>query len=261
MGSFADSIENAILDHIFENGAYTPTATVELALWVGDPTDTGAGGAEAAYTNYARQTLSFGAAAARAITQSAQVDFPLAGATPQAGITHYAVFEAGAGAILAHGALSSTVNVVEGNTPSVAASEVVISVGAGAMSDYLANTILDFVFRNQAFAAPGIFIALTTATITDANTGSNITEHAGDAYARLDFADWSAAAAGALQNNTPATFATPTGSGWGTIVATAICDAVSGGNVLFYDNGIVDQAVGAGDTVRFNTGDFDVSIS
>lgn len=263
MGSFADNLENEILDHIFENGAYVPTATVELALWVGDPTDTGAGGAEAAYTNYARQTISFSAAASRAIVQNGQVDFPLCGVSGQAGITHYAVFEASAGNILAHGALTGTINVVQGNTPSIATTEVQISVSAGAMSDYLANTVLDFVFRNQAFAAPGIFLALLTAVGADGQTGATMTEVANlNNYSRLDFADWSAAAGGALQNNTAATFATPSDT-WGTVVAVAVMDSgVHGaGNVLFYDNAIVDQAVGNGDTVRFNSGDFDVALT
>ena len=263
MGSYADNLEDKMLDHIFQNGAYTPTATVELALWVGDPLDTGAGGAEAAYTNYARQTISFAAAAARAIAQSAQVDFPQAGVSGQAGITHYAVFEAGAGGILAHGALSGTINVVQGNTPSIAAGEVIISGSAGAMSDYLVNTMMDFVFRNQAFAAPTIHLALLTAVAADGQTGATMTEVADAAnYGRLAFADWSASSGGALQNNTPATFNTPSGS-WGTVVATAIVDSAThgAGNVLFYDNAIIDQLIGNGDTVRFNTGDFDVSLS
>ena len=260
MGSFTDFLENEIMDHIFESGVYVPTAGVEVALWVGDPTDTGAGGTEAVYTNYTRKAIAFDAAAGRLINQTSQVDFPQSGVSGQAGITHYGVFESGAGSMLAHGQLSGTVNVVQGNTPSIAAGEIDISVNAGAMSDYLANVILDFIFRNQAFAAPNLHVALTTATVADSNTGSTISEPAGNAYARVDFADWQVAAAGALQNNTSITFPTPTGS-WGSIVATAICDALSVGNVLFYDNAIVDQAVGNGDTVRFNAGDFDVSLA
>ena len=123
--------------------------------------------------------------------------------------------------------------------------------------------MLNFVFRNQAFAQPTIHLALLTAVGADAQTGITMTEVANaNNYSRLAFADWSAAAAGALQNNTAATFATPSGS-WGTAVATVVVDALAHqtGNVLFYDNGIIDQLIGNGDTVRFNTGDFDVSLS
>lgn len=263
MGSFTDFLENEILDHIFENGAYTPTATVELALWVGDPLDTGVGGAEAAYTNYARQTISFDAASSRLINQTSQIDFPTSGATGETGITHYAIFEASAGSMLAHGSLSASVDVVEGNTPSIAAGQIDVSISAGGMSDYLAHKILDFVFRNQAFAAPGIFLALTTSTLADTDTTLSGKEVANsNNYSRLDFGDWTTAAAGALANNTAATFATPSGS-WGTVVAAAVMDSGthSGGNMLFYDNAIVDQAIGSGDTVRFNAGDFDVALT
>jgi hypothetical protein len=48
---------------------------------------------------------------------------------------------------------------------------------------------------------------------------------------------------------------------WGTIVAAAVVDAVSAGNLLFYDNGVTDQAVDINDTVSFNTSAFTVSIS
>ena len=262
MGSFSDLLENEIMDHIFENGAWTPGATVEVSLWVGDPTDTGVAGAEAAYTNYARAAITFDAAASRLINQTAQVDFPQCGATPQAGITHYGLHLPSAGAMLASGSLSSTVGVVNGNTPSIAAGQIDVSFSSTNMSTYLAEAILNFVFRNQAFTGPSIWCALMDATATVASTGATISEPVGQNYSRLDFADWSAAALGAVQNNTDMTFATPSGS-WGTIVATALVDnATTGaGNMLWFDNAIVDQAVGNGDTVKFTAGDFDVAIS
>ena len=43
MGQLTTLAVNELLDHIFENGAYTPTATVEVSLWVGDPTISGEG--------------------------------------------------------------------------------------------------------------------------------------------------------------------------------------------------------------------------
>jgi hypothetical protein len=263
MGSFTDYLENEILDHLFENGAYTPTSTVEVALWVGDPTDTGAGGTEAAYTNYARQTIAFDAASSRLINQTSQIDFPQSGATGETGITHYAIFEASAGNMLAHGSLSASVDVVEGNTPSIAAGQIDISFGTNNMSDYLANKILDFVFRNQALSAPTISLAFTTSTLAVTDTTLSGKEVANsNNYSRKTFADWTTASGGALSNNTDIVFATPSGS-WGTIVAVAVMDSAthSSGNMLWFDNGITDQAVGNGDTVKFNAGDFDVALS
>lgn len=268
MGSFSDLLENGVLDHIFENTALTIAAPIEIALWVGDPLDTGAGGAEAAYTNYARQTIAFDAAAARLINQTSQVDFPQCGASGQAGITHYAIFDStGTPKFLAHGALSGTVNVVTGNTPSIAAGEVDISItasgGTAGMTTYCAHKVLDFVFRGQAFAQPTISLALTTSTLADTTTTLTGEEVASaNNYSRLLTPNWDAASGGALANTGVDTFATPSGS-WGTIVAAAVMDSNThnAGNALFFDNAIVDQAVGNGDTIRFNAGDFDVILT
>lgn len=260
---------NEVMDHIFENGAYTPTSTVELALWVGSPTITGAGGTEASYTNYQRQTISFAAATSRAIdgfNGGSSIDFPQCGATGTTGITHWAVCEASSGNVLAFGDLSSSVDVVEGNTPSIASGQVDIGFNSNEMSTYLAHKILDFVFRNQTFTAPGLFIALSTSTlaVTDTTlTGKEVANS--NNYTRLDFGDYSNASSGAVTSNTDAQWTggtAPSGS-WGTVVACAIMDSGThnGGNMLWFDNGIVDQAIGNGDTVKFAAGDIDVSLA
>lgn len=262
-GSFSDFAELKLLDHTFENTAYTPAATVYLALATADPTDAGTGAtiAEPTYTGYARKAITFGAAATRQVAQSGVVSFDQC-TVGSATVTHWAVLDGattGAGNMLAHGQLSASKSIVVGNTPSVASGQVTISVSAGYVSDYLANKWLDFMFRNQAFTQPSVNVALTTATVSDSSTCSTITEPSGNNYARVDFADWTAASSGALDNGSAITFPTPSGS-WGTIVATATCDAGTVGNLLVYDNGITDQAVGADDTVRFPTGSFDVGL-
>ena len=54
MGSLTDYAELELLDHIFENGAYTPVATIYMALFTDDPTDTGSTANEASGNGYAR---------------------------------------------------------------------------------------------------------------------------------------------------------------------------------------------------------------
>lgn len=262
-GSLSDYAEDKLLDHTFENTAYTPAATVYLALATTDPTDAGTGAtiAEPSYTGYARKAITFGAASSRQVAQSGDVSFDACTAG-SATVTHWAILDSattGAGNMLAHGALSASKSIVAGNTPSVASGQVTVSVSAGYVSTYLSNTWLDFMFRNQAFTQPSVNVTLTTATVSDTSTCSTITEPSGNNFARVDFADWTASSGGALSNGSAITFPTPSGS-WGTIVATATCDAGSGGNLLVYDNGVTDQAVGADDTVRFLTGSFDVSL-
>ena len=138
---------------------------------------------------------------------------------------------------------------------------------AGYVSDYLANKLLDLAFRNQAYSAPDTYCALTTATISDDNTGSTITEVSAGGYARKQVnvnggsePTWDLASGSALDNTHNVDIG-PASASWGTVVALGICDASTAGNLLLYDNAVADQAVGDGDTVRFPAGDLDISMS
>ena len=259
MGSISDFLENELLDHVMGVGAYTPPATVYLGLSTADPLDDASGLAEVSGGSYARQSIAFNAAASRKVENTSQVTFPQA--TGSWGtITHWALFDAVSGGnMMAHGSLAVSKTVISGNTPSVAANQVDVEFSAGAISNYLALALLDRAFRNQAYTVPTIYIALTTASISDSSTGSSITEPSGAAYERDAHSAWSAASAGATDNTGAIEFANPTGS-WGTITYAAILDAASNGNLLFYAD-ITDQTPDNGDTVQFPDGDLDVSIS
>lgn len=273
MGSITDFLEQELLDHVF-NAAYTPASTVYLCLCTSDPTDaaTGASMNECAdANNYAREAVTFNAASSRAITNQLVTFNQASGSWGTA--THWAVATSGthgSGDCLAHGAFESGKAIVSGNTPSVAADEIDVTFSANDVSNYLANLFLDFAFRNQAFSAPDTYVAACTATISDSDTGSSITEPAGGSYARKQVdvnggtpPTWDVATGTtpALVDNThEIAMATATAS-WGTIVAVAICDAATVGNLLFYDNDMSDQAVGNGDTMKFPIGDLDATLS
>ncbi len=277
MGSISDFLENELLDHIC-NASYTPPATVYLGLSTADPLDTGGGLAEPSGNNYARQSIAFDAAASRLINQTSTVTFPQATGT-WGTLTHYAIFDGPSGGnMLAHGSLSAPKVVVSGNTPSVAAGQCDVSfktLGSKAdttnnISDYLANKLLDFAFRNQAFSAPATYLAYCTADLSDSSTGATMTECANaNGYARKQIninggssPTWDLAASGTLDNTHDIEQASPTGS-WGTITALAILDSGThgAGNVLFYDNGLTEQAPGNGDTVKIPAGDLDLSLT
>ena len=275
MGTITNFLENELLDHTFNKAAYTPATTLYLCLCTADPTDaaTGASMNEVANANaYQRTAITFSAAASRTVDQSGDVTFPQAtGSWGTA--SHWAIATSqtyGAGDCLAHGALSESKAIVNGNTPVVEAgsNDVNISFSAGYTSDYLANALLDFAFRNQTFTSPTTYLALTDATISDSDTGASISEPSGGAYARKlvyentgGTPDWSLAASGAIDNTDEVAFTQATAS-WGTIVAAAVTDnATTGaGNLLCYDNGVVDQAVGNGDTWKFPANDFDITL-
>jgi len=271
MGSLTDYAELELLDHVC-NVAYTPAATIYLGLSTADPTDaaTGASCSECADSgSYARTVIAFGAAAARTITQDGTVTFPEADGS-WGTVSHWFIADGnthGADNVLAHGSFVAPKAIVSGNTPSVATTEIYVDYAAGEISDYLSAKLLDLMFRNQAYSVPDTFVALTTAVVADDSTGSTITEVSGGSYARKQVnvnggaaPTWDLAAAGVVDNTDAITLVTATAS-WGTVTSVAICDAVSAGNLLLYDNTMTDQAVGDGDTVTFVAGALDIQMS
>lgn len=207
------------------------------------------------------------AAANRKVIQSGQVSFNQCTPVSWGTITHWAIFDAeSAGNMLAHGQLATSKTINPGNTPSVGTTETEVEINAGYASNYLANIVLDFAFRNQAFSQPTIYVALCTSVIVDADTGITIVDILEDTtgaqgYARVAHSSWNAASGGALDNNGVITFGPPTGD-WGNVTACAIVDSITvgAGNLLFYDNSLDDNP-DDGDTVTFPSGDLNVSVS
>jgi hypothetical protein len=156
--------------------------------------------------------------------------------------------------VLASGQFATAKSIVNGNTPSVASGEIYVEITASTgMSNYAANGFLDRMFRNQVFTVSATYLALCTATPTDASTGSTITEPSGNNYARKQVNTngggapaWGVVAAGSVVGAT-ATFNTPSGS-WGTVTYVAVVDALTVGNMLYY-MAVTNQAVALNDVV------------
>lgn len=267
MGSLTDAAESAFLKHLATETAYTPAATVYVALCTADPTDaaTGASMNEVANSgSYARTAITFGAAATRRVTQSGTVTFP-ASTGSWGTVTHWAIVSTntyGSGTVLATGSFASSRSIVSGNTPSIASGEIWVEITASnGISNYAANGFLDRMFRNQAFTVSANYVALVTATPSDSSTGTSITEPSGNNYSRKQVNTaggaspaWNAVTGTSpttLTNNQTITMATPSGS-WGTITYMCIVDASSTGNLLWYGD-VTDQAVAASDTVSFSS--------
>lgn len=104
-------LENALLNHVLRNTAYTPPATVYLALLTADP---GEGGALTEITggSYARQAIAFGAPSGGVVSNSGDIVFTN---MPAASITHVAIMDASTGGnALYYVPLPSPVNVANG---------------------------------------------------------------------------------------------------------------------------------------------------
>lgn len=122
MSGLSNYLENELLDHVLRNSAYTPVATVYLTLFNGSPTDSGTGGTEVAVT---RQAAAFGAASGGAVSNSSNISFT---SMPAGDVTHVAIYDASSGGnLLFHGSLSSPVTTASGDTFTIEANDLDIT--------------------------------------------------------------------------------------------------------------------------------------
>lgn len=138
-----------------------------------------------------------------------------------------------------------------------------------ALSDFLENKIIDWLFRGQAIGITGasaaagtgptnLYVALLTAAPSDAGGGTEVT---GGSYARVSvastLANWagtqaaastvaSSGTSGTTSNNAAITFPTPTAN-WGVVTHFGIYDASTGGNLLFHGALTTSKTVNNGD--------------
>src|SRR4051812_38892794 len=120
---------------------------------------------------------------------------------------------------------------------------------AGSFSDYTENKVLDHICGKAAFAMPTPYLALFTVAPSDAGGG---TEVVGGSYARkqTSAADWAFASGGAITNVNTLSFVTATGN-WGIIVAGALMDAPTTGNMLISGPLPVPKTINIDDTLSF----------
>ena len=201
-GSISDYLENKLLDHVLKNTAFNVPTNIYIALSTADPLDTGLGIAEPVGDGYARVVCNaWDPAASRAIANTGAIEFAEAAGDGWGEITHFAIFDAVTGGnFLAHGDLTVPKTIGAGDNASFAAGDIDISFNTGGVSDYLANKLLDHVFKTASYSQPtNIYVALATATISDATTGTTITEP-GENYERKQHEVYDAPAAGASEN-------------------------------------------------------------
>lgn len=131
MGSFSDHWENEILDHLFGKGVYNPP-TIYVGLSTADPGDDGASLAEPedSGTGYARvetEAADWNAASSGALDNAAAIEFPEATAS-WGTVTHFGLFDAAtAGNMLAHGSLSQSKTIGDGDTARFAIGDLDVS--------------------------------------------------------------------------------------------------------------------------------------
>jgi len=138
MAGFTDTTEQAILDGLFNDPAWTPPSTLYLALSSTTPTEAGANFTEPSGGSYARVSTtaadwSAASGSAPAVkTNTATKTFPTASANWASGsnLTHFGIYDAStAGNLLVWGALGTAKPVLSGDTASWGASSLLIKLG------------------------------------------------------------------------------------------------------------------------------------
>lgn len=130
---------------------------------------------------------------------------------------------------------------------------------AGSFSDYLEDKVLKHVFANTAYTAPStLYVALFTAAPSDSGGG---TEVSGTAYARQAMAFTVSGTNPTQATNSGAVEFPTAGSAWGTVVAAAVFDASSAGNMLAWADLTSNKTIASGDVFRFPASSFTVTLA
>lgn len=116
MTAFSDVFEDALLNHIFHPDQYTyPRTNMIVALWIGNPTDTGLGGAEVSGGSYSRvitAPANWAWSVGGSVANLVRVAF-LAATSNWGTVTHFALFNT-LGDLMFHGPLKTPVAVKTG---------------------------------------------------------------------------------------------------------------------------------------------------
>ena len=122
------------------------------------------------------------------------------------------------------------------------------------LSDYAENKLLDHILGTAAYTMPtNVYLALYTVAPSESGGG---TEVVGGSYAR-QAVTFAAGSGGTTANSGTFDFTNMPGV---PVVAAAIHDASTGGNMLFHKPLATAKTIDAGDTVRFEPGDIDVTM-
>ena len=126
------------------------------------------------------------------------------------------------------------------------------------LSNYAEDLVLDWLFTAASATRPTTwYVALYTVAPGEGGGG---TEVSGGSYVRQSVSfTVSGTAPTQAANSAAVEFPTATAS-WGTVVAAAIYDASTSGNMLAFANLTTSKAIDSGDVLRFNTGTLVVTL-
>lgn len=269
MSQLTDFAENALIDFMRGQGLTLPTNWHMAYLSAASDssvTESGGGLTRSAVPRsltYWAGTQSSGSTSASigtSHTTSNNTEIPMGTASSEVEAVAIGMFDASTdGNCWMVFPLTEPLEISIGAAPSITAGLVSFSLGlSGGMTDYLANKLIDLIFRGQSFSWPAtMYLAGFTAAPTNAGGGTEI--GGGVGYARASIASsleaWagtqaagsvvaSSGTGGRTSNNAPVIHPQPTGT-QGTWVAGGIYDASSAGNLFWWHALTASRSVNA----------------
>lgn len=121
-------------------------------------------------------------------------------------------------------------------------------------SDYYENAVLN-TLRNISLAVANVYVALFTTLPGEAGTGG--VEVSGGGYAR-QAVTFGAPASGSMSNGADVVFPQATAT-WGLVAGFGLYDALTAGNLLYFNNLTSSKQIDAGDQLKFPAGQLTVT--
>ena len=125
-------------------------------------------------------------------------------------------------------------------------------------TNYAENLVLTWTFTASAATRPtSWYVALYTVAPGESGGG---TECSGTSYARQSATFTVSGTAPTTASNSAAIEFPTAGGSWGTIVAAAILDASTSGNMIAFADLTTSKTIDTGDVLRFNTGALTITL-
>jgi len=125
-------------------------------------------------------------------------------------------------------------------------------------TNYAEDLVLNWVFTTQSATRPtSWYVALYTVAPGESGGG---TECSGTSYARQSASFSVTGTAPTTASNSAAVEFPTAGGSWGTIVAAAILDASTSGNMIAFADLTTSKTIDTGDVLRFNTGALTITL-
>jgi hypothetical protein len=261
MSVMTNAYETLVLNTMRGTTATAP-ASVYVALFLSDPTESGTAGTECSYSGYARQVLTLSAPSAVGTTvttaNTEQIVFP----TPPGAsgtVTHAAIMDAStAGTMLVYKALSNPVTLTSETAPRFAAGEITLTMAGGNLDPTFKVKVFNYL-RATSISGFAPYLAMY-----NGDPQASGTELAGTGYARLEltFDTPAEQVSGQMQSaNTNATQSAAANVNWGTYAYGVIMDAETSGNRVWYKSNAGSYTMNNGAQVYITAGAVTIALN